>query len=48
MTQHTHAKNCPDYKAAVADRAKRDKAASEQEVRRQALALAYWMDAYNK
>lgn len=44
--QATHAKDCPDYKAASADRAKHAAAAVEREVRRQALAHSHWMDAY--
>jgi len=46
--QHTHGKDCPDYKAASADRAKHAAAAIEREVRRQALAHSQWMDAYDK
>jgi hypothetical protein len=42
--QHTHTKDCPDYKAAAADRAKRDAAIKERETRHQALAHAEWMD----
>ena len=45
---HTHTKDCPDYKAAAADRAKRDAAAAEREQRHQAAAHAYWMDTYDK
>jgi hypothetical protein len=46
--RHTHAKDCPDYKAATADRAKHAAAAIERERRRQAVAQSYWMDAYDK
>jgi hypothetical protein len=42
--QHTHTKDCPDYKAAAADRAKRDAAIKEREIRHQAFAQAEWMD----
>ena len=45
---HTHTKDCADYKAAAADRAKRDAAAAERELRRQAAAHAHWMDTYDK
>ena len=40
---HPHAKDCPDYKAAAADRAKRDAAVKEREARQQALAHDWWM-----
>ena len=43
VQQHTHTKDCPDYKAAAADRAKRDAAAKEREARQQAFAHAEWM-----
>lgn len=45
--QHTHSKDCPDYKAAKTERAKRDAAAIEREVRRQAIAHARWMDDHD-
>jgi hypothetical protein len=45
---HTHTKDCPDYKEASADRAKHAAAAVKREVRRQAAAHSYWMDAYDK
>lgn len=43
---HTHAKECPDYKAAAADRAKRDATMKEREHRQQAAAHAEWMGEY--
>ena len=45
---HTHTKDCPDYKAAIADRAKRDAATLERQTHLQAVARSYWMDAYDK
>jgi hypothetical protein len=45
---HTHSKDCPDYKAAAADRAKRDAASAERARRLQAAARAQWMDTYDK
>jgi hypothetical protein len=42
---HTHSKDCPDYKAAAADRAKRDAALAERERRLREAAHAHWMDA---
>jgi hypothetical protein len=45
---HTHSKNCPDYKAAAADRAKRDAATAERGRRMQAAARAHWMDTYDR
>jgi hypothetical protein len=46
--QHTHTKDCPDYKEAIADRAKRDAAAIKRESRLQVLARSHWLDAYDK
>lgn len=46
--RHTHTKDCPDYKAARAERAKHEAAALEREIRLQAVAHSYWMDAYDK
>jgi hypothetical protein len=45
---HTHTKDCPDYKAAAADRAKRDADAAKRETRLQEVARSYWMDTYDK
>jgi hypothetical protein len=45
---HTHSKDCSDYKAAAADRARRDAATAERELRLQAAARARWMDGYEK
>ena len=45
---HTHSKDCPDYKAAAADRAKHDAAAAERERRLQTAAHAHWMETYDK
>jgi hypothetical protein len=45
---HTHAKDCPDRKAAAADRAKHDAAARVREARQQALAHTIWVGAEPK
>ena len=45
---HTHSKDCPDYKAAAADRAKRDAAIKELELRQQVAAHAEWMGDHRK
>jgi len=45
--RYTHTKDCPDFKAAAQDRAKRDAAALERELRLRAVAHAQWMDAYD-
>jgi hypothetical protein len=47
-TQHTHTKDCPDYKAASADRAKHAAAAIQREARLQAAAHSHWMETYSK
>jgi hypothetical protein len=47
-TQHTHTKDCPDYKAASADRAKHAAAAVLREARLQAAAHSHWMETYSK
>jgi hypothetical protein len=44
--QHTHTKDCPDYKAAAQDRAKHAAAALERELAFRAAAHAEWLDAY--
>jgi hypothetical protein len=41
---HFHTKDCPDRKAAAADRAQHDAAAKKREARQQALAHAQWFD----
>jgi hypothetical protein len=43
-TSHFHTKDCPDRKAAAADRAQHDAAAKKREARQQALAHAQWFD----
>jgi hypothetical protein len=40
---HTHPKDCPDRKAAAADRAKHDAAAKVREAREQVVAHAQWL-----
>jgi hypothetical protein len=47
-TSHTHAKDCPDRKAAATERAQHDAASKKREVIRQALAQAEWFDWYKK
>ena len=46
--QHTHSKDCPDYKAAAADRAKRDAETAKRQMRLQDEAHSRWMGAYDK
>jgi hypothetical protein len=45
---HTHTKDCPDRKAAAADRAEHDAAAKKREKVRQSLAQAQWFDTHIK
>jgi len=45
---HTHAKDCPDYKAAAADRAQRDAVMKESEHRLQVAAHAEWMGEHGQ
>jgi hypothetical protein len=45
---HTHPKDCPDRKAAAADRAKHDAAAKVREAHQQVLAHAQWVGAEPK
>jgi hypothetical protein len=47
-TSHTHAKDCPDRKAAAAERAQHEAAFKKREILRQALAQAEWFDWYKK
>lgn len=39
---HTHATDCPDRKAAAADRKEHDAAAKERELRQQVIAKTKW------
>jgi hypothetical protein len=45
---HTHSKDCPDRKAAAADRAKHDAAARVREARQQVAAHTIWVGAEPK
>jgi hypothetical protein len=47
-TTHTHTKDCPDRKAAAADRAAHEAAAKKREVLRQGQAHAQWFDTHVK
>jgi hypothetical protein len=47
-TSHTHTKDCPDRKAAAADRAAHDAAAKKREILRQGQAHAQWFDTHVK
>jgi hypothetical protein len=44
--KHTHPDNCPDRKAAAADRKQHEAARVERQSRQQALAHAEWFDWY--
>jgi len=43
-TNHTHPKDCPDQKAAAADRKRHADVLAERQRRQQALAHAEWFD----
>ena len=42
ITKHTHANNCPDAKAAAADRKEHEAEAKEREQRQQLIARNRW------
>jgi hypothetical protein len=46
-TKHTHPNDCPDHKAAIADRKQHEAARPERQLRQQALAHTRWLDWYS-
>ena len=44
ITNHSHPKDCPDQKAAAADRKQHEAARAERQAQQQSLAHAEWFD----
>jgi hypothetical protein len=44
ITNHTHPKDCPDHKAAAADRKQHEAARAQRQTRQQILARAEWFE----
>jgi hypothetical protein len=45
-TKHTHPRDCPDHRAAVADRRQHEAERMDRQLRQQALAHAQWLEWY--